>query len=189
MQANHRTAVPAAWLLGRFRAPVSAVAAPAPAPGLVELPLAMALALIVMTMVMAGGLVTAIRSGVPMAVADDPWFDEPAVLAGGSLLAIPDRLDFEQPAGARTPSRNVEVTNLGSRPVDPLEVSALDPAGNRSNAYKVDTTGCAGGIPAKGTCVVRVEFVPRAQGDHRATLTIEAGDFSPLAILLRASAT
>ena len=187
MQANNRTAVPAAWLLGRFRTPVSAVASPVP--GLVELPLAMALALIVMTMVMAGGLVTAIKSGVPMAVAEDGWFDEPAVIAGGSLLAMPARLDFEQPAGSRTPSRNIEVTNLGSRPVDSLEVSALDPAGDRSNAYKVDTMGCAGGIPAKGTCVVRVEFVPRAAGDHRATLKIETGNLSPLAVLLRASAT
>jgi hypothetical protein len=82
-----------------------------------------------------------------------------------------------------------EVTNLGGRRIALDEVAALNPAGAGSNAYRIDTDACRDGIPARGTCVLRVEFVPQAGGNHHATLTIDAADLSPVRIVLQARAT
>jgi hypothetical protein len=184
MQTNDRVATQPGWIVEWFRAPVSTAAGPFTGP--VEIPSALAVALIVL--LVASGLVAS-RGGARVPGAEAEGFDSSAVVAGGTLVASPDRLEFDQPAGALTPARTVEVTNLGSRRIDLAEVAALNPAGTRSSAYKIDTDACRDGIPARGTCVLRVEFMPRTAGNHPATLTIAAGDSPPLGIVLQARAT
>ncbi len=181
MQTSSRPAIPVTWRLGRFRQT---------SPSRVPLP-ERSLQAFFAILLTAAALTVAVNLGsagvpAPGVASDNPGSGRALV---GAAVASPGGLAFEQPVGARTPAKNVELTNLRTEPLHLEEVAVVDPAQSGTTGFVVDAGSCAAGIPAMGTCTLGIEFRPHRIGLHNATLRITPAGSAQMSVALIAAAT
>jgi hypothetical protein len=175
MQTDSKLAIPVGWHPGRF-GQISPTK-----PLLVTFALLMAAATLIVAANHGG-------AGVRTAGADSGDLGSEAAI-GGSAVASPGRLAFDQSVGAQSPAKNVEVTNLGTEPLHLEEIAVVDPTQSGRTGFEIDAGSCTPGIPAMGTCTLGIEFRPHTIGVHNATLRITPAGSAQMSVALVAAAT
>jgi hypothetical protein len=94
----------------------------------------------------------------------------------------------DQPVGTASPSRPVEITNVGDAT---LRISAATFTGNDADAFLKRSDECSGVlVHVNQSCVIQVRFAPVADGEASAALRIESNaPSSPDPVALAGDAT
>jgi hypothetical protein len=91
--------------------------------------------------------------------------------ATGKIVSAPEGLTFSPiPVGTNSGPQNVTLTNAGTAPVGPLNVSSQDPS-----QFPIDNDGCSGATLRPGTsCALAVSFRPASTATQVSNLVVSA---------------
>ncbi len=93
---------------------------------------------------------------------------------GSAPLLAADRVEVDfgpQPVDGRSASRDLSLSNRGSAP---LTISGLELGGEAPGDFSLVERCSEEGIPAGGSCTVRITFTPLAAGERSAELRVES---------------
>lgn len=96
--------------------------------------------------------------------------EPPPEEAGPAVITAPDTIDFGAVAVGVTASMSLEVANEGGEPA--TVQASLEPA---DGPFAIVADTCADGVAADSTCAIDLEFLPPAEGEFTAELTVDSG--------------
>jgi hypothetical protein len=105
------------------------------------------------------------------------------------LAAVsPNALDFGAPLPTVRVTRLVKIANTGTAPLRVITVVVHDTAHPGAHTqYGIDVSGCVGGVPIGGSCLVRVTYRAAKVGIQDAVLVVTTNSLAgPASIPMRA---
>jgi len=112
----------------------------------------------------------------------------PLTGVGTAVTLLPSNLNFgNQQVGTTSQPQTITLTNYAPKPV---KILGSDFTGNNPGSFAVQSTTCAGKLPAGESCTANITFTPKSKGSKSATFNVNdnAGN-SPQTVSLSGNGT